>query len=185
MSDQEEDRSQEAAPSVRDNLLAQVQGLHKEAKSDHWLDLSVPGYKNLLWLRFKPFPVERVESKMGQFQRDQKAGLPILLNNSCDTLIDACEQVFLLPGEFGGGTDRPVIGEKGRNLIPIDEEASPPVALDTRLESILKLDNPDKTSRGIVVALFSTEQAITAMNVRVSQWMQDVTREVNQDLLGE
>ena len=162
------------------DLLAELQDLHQQAKEAHWLDLAVPGYKDLLWARFRPFPVEKTEAKIAEMRRVARQGGPVVLNSSIDTLIDACEQLMLLPKKFNGD-----IGPLGENLIPIDEAAVPPIGFDSRIEPLFKLSNPSKTARGVVLALFPTEQGITAMNVRVSQWMQDVTRETNEDLLGE
>lgn len=166
----------------RASLLAQLQDLHTAAKAEHHLDLAVPGYRNLLWARFVPFSIEKTEAKIKEFQKAK--GKPVLLGAACDTLIEACQQLMLLKPEFGGGTAEADIGEGGVNLMPIDETAVPPIAFDSRIEGLFNIDNPTRTARGVVMGMFSTEQAILAMNIRVGQWMQDVTAEVDDDLMG-
>lgn len=178
-------KDEPARDDERAGLLSQIQDLHSEVREDHWLDLPIPGYRNLLWARFRPFAVEKMESKMPQLRRDAKAGLPILLASSIQTLIDSLQELMLLPARHGGGTDQADIGEKGVNLIPIDPDALPRIGFDERLVPLFKLTPVERSAAGVVKALFPTEQSITAMNVRVSQWMQDVTREINDDLLGE
>lgn len=183
-----EDEKENMAPEVttppvrgeREDLLQQIRDLHVEVKSEHHLDCDVPGYKNLLWARFRPYEVSKMEPRIKQFQ--QKKG-PVLLASACDTLLDACEQLMLLPAAHGGGTSDPDIGLDGKNLIPIDDEI--PVGFDQRLEKLFALDNPSQTAKGIIKALFATEQGILAMHVRVQQWLQDVTQEASEELVGE
>lgn len=159
------------------NLIAKVRELREIAKGDHFLDLPIPGLGDHVWARFRPFPAEKTERKMAEFQRLQGKA-PVILKAACDTLIDACEQIMLLKEEFEGdpGTD-------GENLIPIDPDALPPIAFDSRLAQVFEFEAP--SARHVVQAMFPTEQAIIAMNVRVSEWMQDVTKKVDGGLLGE
>jgi hypothetical protein len=167
---------EEVAPAndERADLISQISQLREEAKKDHKLDVPIPGYRNLLWARFRPFPVEKTEAKVRQLQ--QQRG-PVLLGSSCDVLIDACEQLMLLPARFKGDA-----GEDGENLIPIDPVS--PVGFDQRAAELFKVPNPGGTARGVVIGLFSTEQAVLGMQVRISQWMQDVTSESDSTLLG-
>lgn len=151
------------------DLLATLREKRTALKEDHSLDLDLPGYDGLLVARFRPFPLEKQEKKMAEFQRAQ-GKQPILLKAACDTLIDACEQLMVRkPGQ-----DEPV---------PIDPDALPPIAFDDRAAKLFKFEA--KTARQVVIGLFPTEQSILAMNIRVSNWMTDVTRETDEELLGE
>jgi hypothetical protein len=181
MTEVTEDRTQEQSEegvTERDDLLAKLRGLHKEAKAEHHLDLPIPGYQNLVWARFRPYEVAKSESKIKEFQKIKNS--PLLLKAACDTLIDGCEQIMLLPEKFGGD-----IGPDGENLIPIDAEAVPLIRFDSRLEELFNIENPSRNARGVVTGLFPTEQSVLAMHVRVSQWMEDVTIESDETLLGE
>jgi hypothetical protein len=186
----EHDGEEGAPGDIRANLLAKLQEVHEEAKADHKLFLAIPSHKNLLWARFAPFPFDKTESKMAEFRKAQRQGQAVIFQAACDTLIDACEELMLLPEEFGGGTDKPDIGVDsegkidGHNLIPIDPDAPIPYKFDERLVGLFIKNNPG-SARSVVRELFPTEQSVVNMNVRVSQWMQDVTRDVNDDVLGE
>lgn len=159
------------------NLLSKIRQLREEAKGDHHLDLPIPGLKDYVWARFRPFPAEKTERKMAEFQRLQGKA-PVILKAACDTLIDACEQILLLPEQFGGD-----IGPEGENLIPIDPDATPPIGFDSRLAEVFNFEA--SSARQVVVGMFPTEQAIIGMNIRVSEWMQDVTKNVDGSLMGE
>jgi hypothetical protein len=167
----------EAPISERNNLLAKVRELRELSQGSHHLDLAFPGMNELVWARFRPFPVEKTERKAAEFQKLQ-GKQPILLKAACDQLIDACEQVLLLPERFEGD-----IGPEGENLIPIDEDAFPPIGFDSRLAETFGF-SADK-GRQVVVQMFPTEQAVIAMATRVGEWMQDVTKQTDTSLLGE
>lgn len=170
----------EGVDSARADLLSQLKTLHNEAKAEHHLDLPIPGYRKLLWARFRPFPVEKTEVRIRQFQGAAGGGnRPMALQIACDTLIDACEQLMLLPARFAGD-----IGEDGANLMPIDAEATPFIAFDQRLEPLFEIANPGGTARGVIVGLFPTEQSIVDMNIRIQRWMSNITEDVNDTLMG-
>lgn len=162
-------------------LISQVADLREEAKKDHHLDLPIPSLDDLVWVRYRPFPAAKTEQKTAELQRIRERGGAIMLMASCDTLIDACEQVMVLPPRFNGD-----IGFEGCNLVPIDDEL--PVQFEERLVELF-VKNADersaiKTARDVVRAMFPTEQAIIAQNVEVSQWMQNVTKKSDRDLVG-
>jgi hypothetical protein len=169
------DEADEPVPDERAGLIGQIAALREEAKGEHWLDVEIPGYKGLLWARFRPFPVEKTEAKVKQLQ---KVRGPVLLDASCDVLIDACEQLLLLPAKYNGDK-----GEDGENLIPVDTDL--PVRFDQRAAELFKVPNPTGSSRGVVKGMFPTEQSILAIQVRVSSWMQDVTSETDDQLVQD
>jgi hypothetical protein len=179
MSDQTHDQDQDGEGATpldeRADLLGQIASLREEAKQEHHLDVEVPGYKGLLWMRFRPFPVAQTEARIPQM-RKQKG--PVLLDSSIDTLIDSLEQLMLLPARFNGN-----IGDEGKNLIPVDDVS--PVGFDQRAAELFRVPNPGGTARGVVLGLFPTEQSIIAIQLRVSNWMVDVTRESDSGLLSD
>lgn len=164
------------------SLIDQVADLRTEAKKDHHLDLPIPGTKQLLWARFRPFPSAKTERKSAGYRKAVERGGAIMLNAACDTIIDATDQVMLLKPEYEGD-----IGLDGDNLIPIDD--SIPVGWDMRLADLFIRDHVEraqiKKARQVVIAMFPTEQAIIQMNVTVSQWLNDVTRQTDQDFLSD
>lgn len=168
-------------PDIR-NLLSQIADQVEESKRDHHLDLAIPGTNGLLWARYRPFPVSMTEAKTDQLRKAMARNRPIMLQAACDTLIDACEQLMVLPPQFDGE-----IGEEGENLVSIDDMV--PVRYEQRAAELFIKDKEVlaycKSARAVVLSLFPTEQAIIAQNVEVSTWMQDVSAKVNSEMVGE
>lgn len=175
MSIQENDHEEGAASGkvetsdARANLLSQVREQREAVRSEHIKYLDIPGYNGLLVAKFRPYPVSKGESKTLAIARSRGDNNPVLLGMSCDNLINACEEILLR-------------NAKG-DLIQIDDEAFPPIAFDVRLADHLGFEA--KSARQVLVGLFPTEQSIVAMSGEVSQWLQDTTRDADNELLGE
>jgi hypothetical protein len=165
------------------NLFGQIGDAIQESKRDQHLDLAIPGTNEMLWARYRPFPVAKTEAKTEEMRRAVERGRPVMLAAACDTLVDACEQIYVLPPEFEGDA-----GEDGENLIPIDDTI--PVRFEKRLVDLfLKPKGVDtshvKTARDVVLSMFPTEQSIIASNVEVSTWMNSINRRTHQEAVGE
>jgi hypothetical protein len=169
------------ANAERASLLDQLGQVRQEIKEQaEPLFLDIPGYKERLWVKFRPFSISKTESKVRKMQKANSKGRPILLAGACDTLIDACEQVMLLPEKFEGE-----IGEEGKNLIPIDDIT--PVGFDQRLAELFKVPGAAQLSqaRQVVMAMFPTEQSILRMSVTVSEWLNgELNEETDEAFLG-
>lgn len=154
----------------RANLLGVLRQVHQESKAkDYKLDLEVPGMQGLMMLRFRPYNTGKAERKADALRKRMEAGEPILLDAACDTLADSCAEVFV---------------RKSRDLKwePLDDED--PVKLDARLGELLQFSGAT-TPRKVVKQLFPTEQTITAMAVKVSNFLTDINQEVDEEALGE
>lgn len=150
-------------------LLDQLRQMHAETKSkDFKLDLEIPGFKGLVMARFKPYNLSKTERKADVLRKRMEAGDAILLDAACDTLVDACVGIFVRHTKEG-------------EWIPLDDEE--PITFEPRLGEALGFEA--KTARGVVKQLFATEQAITGMAIAVNNWLQDVTKEVDEEYLGE
>ncbi len=169
------------ANTERASLLDQLGQVRQEIKEQaEPLYLDIPGYKGQLWVRFRPFSISKTESKVRQMQKANNKRKPVLLAGACDTLIDACEQVMLLPERFDGE-----IGEQGKNLIPIDDVV--PVGFEQRLAELFKVPGAGQMTqaRQVVIAMFPTEQAILKMSVTVSEWLNgELNEETDEEFLG-
>lgn len=154
---------------ARANLLTTLRAKREEAKADQYLDVDIPAYDGLLVARFRPFPIEKSERKANELRKLREAHAPVLLKASCDTLIDACEQLM-------------VRTEVGGEPKPIDPDTDVPIAFDSRAAELFgfKAD----TARQVVIGLFPTEQAIVKTSVDVSVWMTTLQRESDEELLG-
>lgn len=162
------DTQGDGAEGANHTLLNTLRAKREELKEDHTLDLDVPGYEGMLVARFRPFPVEKAERKMKEFQK-LVGKQPVLLKAACDTLIDACEQLMIRK-------------EPGTEPVPIDPDVEPPIAFDSRAAELFGFQAT--TARQVVIGLFPTEQSIVATNVEVSRWMQTLTRDTDEELLG-
>lgn len=172
-----DDVTEEEEPRTEsENLIGQIKSLREEAKSDHHLDLPIPGYQRLLWGRYRPFPSAKSEAGAAELRKAASRGLPIMLNASIDTIVDACEQIMVLKPEFNGEP-----GETGENLKPLDDEV--PIRYDVRLAELIGYQT--RSTRDVVTGLFPTDQSIMAHSITIAQWLQDTTRKVDSGLLGE
>jgi hypothetical protein len=166
----------------RASLLDELGSIREEIK-EHAppLHLEIPGYKGKLWIRCRPYEVSTTEKRTDQFQKAQKKKQPIILAGACDTIIDATEQLMLLPDRFEGE-----IGEEGANLIPIDEIS--PVGFDNRLLEIFKVKNAElvTNARQVVLAMYPTQQAVLRASITINEWLQgELDAESDEQFLGE
>lgn len=154
----------------RSALLGHLRQIHTESKQkDYKLDLEVPGMKGLMMLRFRPYNTAKSERKADALKKRMDAGEPIMLDAACDTLADSCSDVL-------------VRKSKDLDWAPLDDED--PIALDVRLGELLGFANAT-TPRKVVKELFPTEQTITAMAIRVNNWLTGAEQEADEEFLGE
>lgn len=166
--DPEAEQNGHVEEDERSILLGQLRQMHQEAKSkDYKLDLEVPGFQGKMVARFKPYNISKSEKKSDILRKRMEAGEAIMLDAACDTIVDACAGIYVR-----------VNGE----LKPLDDEE--PVVFNARLGELLGISGAT-TGRKVIKALFPTEHAITAMAIKVNQWLTDVTQEVDEEFLGE
>lgn len=178
--DDEEDVVAEGAEEFDGSLIGQLRARHDEIRTTKYhLDLAIPGYDNLLWVRFRPYKISKQEKKARAIARRYERGEDgVLIDSALQNLIDGCEQIMLLRSEFDGKK-----GPDGANLKPIDDEE--PIKFDQRLNEILKLGVTTNRAHDVVLSLFPTEQGIMQMSATVTRWLADVTKEAGEEFLGE
>jgi hypothetical protein len=176
--DVDSDNAQVAAAGRSEALLDEIRDLREEAKRDHHLILEVPGLKGKLGVRYKVIDSDQTE-KIAKRLRKVKQSRNLI--GSIDTLITACDQIVV----HDPGHVKCLLDDDGEltEWRPIDPSSPIPVRFDSRLAEILHL--PSSEAREIVAAVFQSDLSIIQQNVRVSRWMTDTTREVDDDLLGE
>lgn len=170
----------EGAEFADGSLIGQLRARHQEIRTKNYhLDLAVPGYDNLLWVRFRPFKVskqaKKARSMATRFERGDES---VLIDSAVQNLIDGCEQVMLLKPEFNGDK-----GPEGENLSPIDDVE--PIKFDKRLNELFDLGVTTNRARDVILSLFPTEQGVMQMSSTLTRWLADVTREAGEELLGE
>ena len=161
-----------ASMPERDSLLDQLADIRQDIKENaEPFDVAIPGYKEKLYARCLPFAVSRTEAKVMQQQRAIRKKQPMLLAASCDTIIDATQQLMLM--------------NKEGKLIPIDEAI--PVGWDQRLLELFKVQGAEHitNAREVVKAMFPTEQSIIKVSAEINEWLQgDLNEEADEEFLG-
>lgn len=150
------------------SILDRIGALREEQRSEKHLDLAVPALQELVWLRFRVIPFQQTQSMAKRLQKEKLADDALV--GATDTLIAACEQVM-------------VREQPDAELRAIDPAAATPIRLDSQLAELLKLDA--STAREVVYRLFENDYAIVQMAIKVSRWMADTSKEVDDDFLGE
>lgn len=157
--------------SLLDVVAKQV---NENRTRDYHKDLPIPGTGGMLVARFRPYPVSKSERSSRSLRQRVENNEPVILDVACQTLIDACEQIMVRKSQDA-------------EPIPVDDEV--PVKFDERLADLLRLSPPGtpplKRARDVVKALFPTEQAVLALATEVDGWLRDVTKEADQEALGE
>lgn len=165
--DPQEDPVDETAGSAL-SIMDQVREQREELKEEeHHLDLDIPGYNGLLVARYIPVRFQVIEKLAKAAQKD-RSGVSKNVLASTDTLIEACQEIFLR-----------VDGE----LQPIPTGSGVPVTFEKRLAEALGFEAT--TAREVVAGVFANEFGVIDHNVRYSKWLRDVTKEVDDDFLGE
>jgi hypothetical protein len=151
-----------------DSLLRGVRELRQEKLSaDHFLDLDVPGYNGLIVARYRPYNINRSEKRSLSMRKRMERGDPVLLDSACDTLIDACDEIFF---------------RKDGKLIKPDEGAT--IRYDQQLADLLEITNAP-SARDVVKSVFFTDQSLINQSIAVEEWLKNAFQEVDDDLVGE
>jgi len=169
----DEDEVVEYAPAgdERGAILAHLADIHQEVRADRHLDLDIPGYHGVIFARFRPYELAKTESKLKGVQRRVRKNEPVLLRDACDTIIDACEQLFVRNLKTG-------------KEMPIDDVV--PVTFEERLAKLLKFYGPEITqARHVVIAMFPTQQSILMMSNEITQWLAGAQEDADEEFLGE
>jgi len=169
--EQDPDEQGASVLDERSVLLDQVRERRQQIlTTDYYKDMDIPGYIGMLVVRFRPYSASKSERHSKSLRKRVEANEPVVTDVSCQTLIDACEQIM-------------VRKDSESDPIPIDDEV--PVKFDARLAELLRMGENVQGARAVVKALFPTEQGIIAMAMEVDQWLRDVTRDTDETLLGE
>jgi hypothetical protein len=166
------------------NVLDQINEIREELKGQHHLIEEIPGYKGLLAIRFNNVGTEVTESVGKKLRKELKArgGEGEALLGSIETIISATDMILVKdPGHAACIKD-----DKGEPLPwrPIDPTAQPPVRWDRRLQPLLKF-TADGTRESVLSVFGPNEHGILQMSLKLSRWLGDVTRDVDEDFLGE
>lgn len=136
------------------------------------LHLEVPGYDGRLVVAYKwtePRALSRTAKQLSQIKEPTEQ----MVAASADTLVAACEEVFVRVEENG-------------NLVlkPLSTDGHPVTFSDPRLAYALGFEDP-RNARDMAIRAFNNEYALMRQAGAVVEWLEDTTRKVNEDFLGE
>lgn len=162
--------TQHDAPSVLPSILGDLrQARAKIGAGADPLDLPIPGYGDRLIVRFRWVPVERLAStskslaKITNPTRQQVAA-------AADSLVATCDEVMVrVDGE---------IVSLSTNEVPITFSDG------DRLSFALGFPKPE-SARECCQAVFNNDYAMIDAAFKVMQWLEDTSRRVSEEQLGE
>lgn len=130
--------------------------------------LEVEGYEGKLGVEYRYIGSEITEVIQKACMKETKSvgqrGLTLLA--SLDTLKEACARVMI----------RGAASEEWRPMKP------EPIKFDDRLAQKLGFDAVD--DRHVILGLFGSEHAVIQQYMKLSMWLTDTTRDVDDDFLG-
>jgi hypothetical protein len=173
----EVDRGDELEDSILDqiarptSIVETLRAQREELRGDHTVDMPIPGYQGLLIARYGVVTMKRAQEMGKIIQKVDKDDRSMV--GAVDTLIEACRGIYVK-----------VTGEDGKEVVqPIDPAWSQPTLFDQHLADLLAFSA--ENARECVAQVFPTEQAILKHSILLSRWMQDVTIDLSEELLGE
>lgn len=133
------------------------------------LDLPVPGYDNALVLRFRWIPLSELGSsakKLGKIENQHEQNIAI----AGDLLVKTCENVLInVDGEL-----RPIATD-GTETTFKDGDV---------LSEALGFPKPDSALL-TCISVFNNEYAVIALAMTVSAWLEDTSKKVDAEFVGE
>ena len=146
-----------------DSEFAALKEAHRESSKETSITLEIPGYKGLLWCRYRLLTLDEISRMTTRVQKLPKAEQ--LGAASASTLASSCEE-FLY--QHNPGSERQPLGS---------EE---PVKYDKKLAEIIGFE-PKETARGIAMELFKGNGVAMIMHANeINQWIETAGLEAHE-----
>lgn len=160
-----------ATVSPTDDPLSVISQLREKRKTlgagAKPLRLEVPGYDGLLLIDFKWVPFSELAKNALSLQK-VKSPIEVQIAAACDTLIATCDGFFIRIGE---------------DVKPLDEDEPFDTFGDPRLPELLGYEAAN-SARESCRSLFANEYSLITTANTVLEWLQDTTRAVDEEHLG-
>ena len=146
------------------SLLAQLRQRREEISQElsQPLNLPVPGYDNLLWVRTKRIEWEQVNKIASRKARKGQDAASLQKEQAADLIIATTECVYFV--------------ERGQERVVSER-------WDDTLAEALGFTAP--SARGVVMGVFNNDFAMVQFNNQIYQWLQGEEVEVLTELEGE
>lgn len=153
----------QAAPKP-DNLMEQLRAKREEAQRNVLLELPVPGYDDLLVVRFQKSLTWHEARKA--IEQAQRKGNP---NNELNAIIDLL--IKTVEGIYGRAEQE-------------DEFTLISSGFDETLATYFQLNPPNKTARETVRLFFGNDIEMSAVQGRVMTWIQGLDEASGEEIRG-
>lgn len=162
--------AQAEAPSVRPSILGDLRKSRgKIGAGADPLDLVVPGYNDKLLIRFRWVPPEDLAATSKSLVAIKN---PTKQNQAAaaDAIVAACEEIMVREDD---------------EIVPLSTNEFPITFADgERLAFALGFPNPN-SARECCAAVFNNPYAMGDVALRLMQWLEDTSRRVSEEQLGE
>lgn len=159
----------ESTPEVQapdTSLLDRLREKRRKLGETKSIYRDVPGYGGDLVVRYKWVPYEELASKGQKLQKIKNPTKRDLLA-AADMLATLCDEICIRVGE---------------EIRPLAEDGGPITFGDERLGEALGFEL--KSAREGVFGTFNNDYAVLAEAVALSSWLQDASREVDEEFQG-
>lgn len=166
LADQPDDAAVNEAVEEGGSVLERLKRRREQLGADRTEVFDIPGYNGELAARYKPVDFEMLKKLLNKIDRSKNPRIELLV--MADILIMACDEILVrADGKLG----------------PLDPKADEPVRYDDRLAEFFGFEAAN--ARQVVFGVFNNDIAIPSHHKEVLDWMQGVTQENTEDLLGE
>lgn len=156
------------------SMMEALRRKHQELTNSQTLDMPMPGYEDLLVVRYRVLDVQKELNQINRKAASEFSDAIVAqLFGTMDAMARACVEIF---------------GKRGDEIVPLAESIgpdAPPVRYNQALAEFMGWE--DVTSaRDVIMRLFANnEPMIMEHGQRLSRWMSNTTRRVNDSFLGE
>lgn len=162
------------------SLVGRLQELYASSAATSTSDIDLPGYAGELFARYEWLDQKRREVIQTRVMRQTKNENERNQLLAADTLIAACQGVFVRVGETGEMNVAQVLAKvKGVEWDRSD------AGFDARLAELLKLPDAPEDPRDVLRGVFrNNDIAIGLHAAKLMRWMADTTKDANADFMG-
>lgn len=163
------------APSVELSILGDLRQSRKKIGAGATpLDIPIPGYDGKLVVRFRWTPMERLASTAKSLAKiDNPTQQQIAA--AADALVQCCDEFLVRVNGEDGKTE---LKSLSTNEFPITFSDG------DRISFALGFEKP-KSARECVQAVFNNDYALIDTSFKLITWLEDTSRKVSEEQLGE
>lgn len=155
------------------SMMDQIRAQHKKLADSQDTIISVPGYEELLAVKYRVLDVQREINDINRrTSREFSDPIVAALYSTLDAMARACVEIFAVRGD---------------DNVPLSEAFgpdTPPIRYDQKLAEFMDFKDVE-TAREVILRLFAeNEPMIMDHGIRLNRWMTNTSRQVNDSFAG-